>query len=1437
MISCLTQKIAIIFLSFLLLSLVFFLEPAFCNDTTWHFFGNDLRNSGLTTGTGEMTTVLQEWKYEIPAALIDVKSSPALGDLVGDTGLEIAVGNEDGKLLILSPTGAKIAEETINDFGRIESAPALGDVNRDGDLEIVVADRVGQVVIAEIDNFITKSAEYNLPGPNNITSSPKLCNLDNDSPLEVIIGGPDDKLYVLSDTLATQWSYNIGGAHNSTPALGDLDGDGRTEIVMGSDTDTGKVYVFSDTGSVQWSFDVGYNIKSSPALGDVDGDGALEVVVGRTRGDTVYVLSDTGALQWSYFAGENFGDISTSPALGDLDDDGSMEIVVTRNSWDNNRVLALSDTGALEWSFKTEEGDNNVQPKIESTPALGDLDGDGKLEIIFGCDNKKLFVLSDTGAVEWSFTAVGEIKSSPALGDIDGDGFLEVVFGSDDNMIYALDYDGPAANFSYFPVAATAGETATFTAHSVDRGHQIVNRQWDFGDGNTRTGPDSSVEHSYSSPGIYQVELIVTNDRGATDAITKSFVVNNPLDWTMYGNGPLNNSLSEGQGEMTTGGITWEYATGGEVYSSPAVGDIDDDGEKEIVIGAGKDLDFGNSDTEIYVFSGSGNVEWSYPTGWNDDGAERYSSPALGDLNSDGSLEVIFGSADNSLYTFDGTGNKLWSFAINEPAEMCDDIHSPPVTGDIDSDTYLEIVFGFGDLGNNCADDGGIYVLSHDGDTQWRYFDEYPVITSPALGDIDADGDLEIAFLAESNIKVLEGNGDTTTWNAPSEVQVTSPVLKNIDADSPLEIIVGSQDGVLVLSDTGAIKWGFTPPDLSVESTPSVGDIDEDGYPEIVFGSDSSTVYALSHTGSEQWSYQTNGDIKSSPSLGDIDGDDQLEIVYGIYGWSDPRFQALEADGTFKWAVDVNPDSWVGRIYSSPALADIDADSSLEIVFGSLGGKVYALDYKPTADFGFAPANPVTGETVTFTDSSVPEVDSIVNWAWSFGDTTTHSGQDTTVEHSYTDSGTYQVHLSVRENDGAPDTRTKTIYVNNPLPETDFSWSPVNPAAGEAVTFTAQSSDSNGEVVNWAWDFGDSTSSDGSDSTPDHSYADTGTYLVQLVVADNHGGRDTMARNIDIGAGNASPAAGFTRSADTPRVGVSIQFNDTSTDPDGPATISNWAWNFGDGTTISGADSNPAHTYQAPGEYTVQLTVTDVQGGQDTARDSFVVVLPPTADFSYGPAEPAVNENINFTDESGDTDGNIVNWFWQFDDGDTSGLQNPQHSYGDSGNFQVRLVVTDDSGSADTKSKIVNVGDANEWPTAGFTYSPADPEVDELIDFSDNSTDDDGNVASWSWNFGDGDTGTQAQPSHTYDTTGVYQVELVVTDNEGGSDTVTKDVEISSVTSNNTSGGGGGGGGCLIEKTGLAPANLKHFRKLRDLFLKTTPGRWLVEIYYDWFSQ
>jgi len=205
---------------------------------------------------------------------------------------------------------------------------------------------------------------------------------------------------------------------------------------------------------------------------------------------------------------------------------------------------------------------------------------------------------------------------------------------------------------------------------------------------------------------------------------------------------------------------------------------------------------------------------------------------------------------------------------------------------------------------------------------------------------------------------------------------------------------------------------------------------------------------------------------------------------------------------------------------------------------------------------------------------------------------------------------------------------------------------------------------------------------------------------------------------------------------------------------------------------------NPGNTFTVKlhAKYTDILGVTILGEDIEYASGTVDVVEPPIASFSSSPSNPTKGDTIQFNDLSTSPDTTILSWSWNFGDGTSSTARNPYHQYQNSGTYTVTLQVTDDYEQIKSQTKIISI---NEKPIAYFSYSPTSPSTSDTIQFTDTSTDSDGTIASWSWDFGDGTTGSIGEnPTHQYQKAGKYDVKLQVTDNNGATDLKTISVTI-----------------------------------------------------------
>ncbi|MCS3801502.1 PKD domain-containing protein [Niastella sp. OAS944] len=241
---------------------------------------------------------------------------------------------------------------------------------------------------------------------------------------------------------------------------------------------------------------------------------------------------------------------------------------------------------------------------------------------------------------------------------------------------------------------------------------------------------------------------------------------------------------------------------------------------------------------------------------------------------------------------------------------------------------------------------------------------------------------------------------------------------------------------------------------------------------------------------------------------------------------------------------------------------------------------------KPTASFTATP-DICLGESATITDQSTITSGSITSWRWNFGDAAwTALNNANAFPHTWPTYNTYSVKLVAVSDQGCTsDTATRIVTVH-PLPVTAFSLPAAVCMPGGLAEFKNASTVADQSALSYTWNFGDnSTVSHVKDAG--HTYAASGSYTVKLDAVSSFGCAGSVSKQLS--SFFDKPVAAFTVTPDTLCQGSDNEFHDESTNSNG--TITQWNWSFGDGSVST--EHNPTKRYQQPGNYTVQLKVTN----------------------------------------------------------------------------------------------------------------------------------------------------------------------------------------------------------------------------------------------------
>lgn len=351
-------------------------------------------------------------------------STPAVGDVDGDGIPDVVAGFPDGSVHAWrTDTGERWLDHRTGP-GAVQASPGLVDYDSDGRLDIVYANTHGDVGVLTADGRLLFSATIGNGGAwGGAFATPAVADVDGDGALDVVVSGFDQYLHAWGPGMDPPelpgFPVHLQDTSWSSPAVGDIDGDGRVEIVVGWDCDGapgqachpdhgGYVGAFGGDGRAKpgWPRFIPHQVVwSSPALADLDGDGIDDVVVGtgnmpatmwnggrdEMAGTQVYGFrGDAGDLPgWPVTVGRN---VTSSPAVGDVDGDGRPEVAFVA---EDGLLYAYSAAGQRLWArcAGNDPGlppnDGTVTygeecPMLHASPSIADVTGNGRQEVLVG---------------------------------------------------------------------------------------------------------------------------------------------------------------------------------------------------------------------------------------------------------------------------------------------------------------------------------------------------------------------------------------------------------------------------------------------------------------------------------------------------------------------------------------------------------------------------------------------------------------------------------------------------------------------------------------------------------------------------------------------------------------------------------------------------------------------------------------------------------------------------------------------------------------------------------------------------------------------------------------------------------------------------------------------------------------------------------------------
>ena len=918
------------------------------------------------------------------------------------------------------------------------SSVALGDVDGDGDLDLVAGNWVGQNVVYLNDGDGDFSVGNDFGTGNDGTQSVALGDMDGDGDLDLVVGNGANtfnrqNVVYLNDgdgDFSSGNNFGTGVDDTRSVALGDIDGDGDLDIVVGNSYSGNQygplnpqdvVYMNDGDGTfdtITTTVGTDEQLTAGIALGDMDNDGDLDIVAGY-NGDQnkVYLNDGDGTFDTT---SHNFGtgtDKTRTIALGDVDNDGDLDIAVANYP---GRNLVYYNNG--DGTFDATGHYFGVEDSNANHVALSDMDGDGYLDIIEGNYNEQDFVYPNNG--DGTFAAIGNhfgdgssntnANRESAIGDLDGDGDLDIAVANiyEQNVVY---FNGP--------LVPDLSIDKTVSSSSARPGEQIT----------------YTISFANADPGVTGLATgVIITDRVPMSVTNPTVVSNSGANITLTGAAPIFvwdvQDLTPGDGGIITlTGVLSEPLASGVFTNTVTISTIEKD----------SNLTNNSAAAVVTVVQNIGPTAVDDPNEATDLNSAAVINPLANDSDPENDILIItvVGNPTHGSVTISGTtqlvytptlnfvGTDVFTYTISD-SRLTDTAVitvavSPPrliafspignradvplssrmvltysVNLDVDkvnsqtiaihsmkqglvTETYSAVGavvtidptrdFFPGELVYATATKhiAALNGMNPPSATVWQFNAAagagpatFNVASNAvgagdgtyavAFGDVDGDGDLDLAVgnYGPNLVYLNDGDGtfDTTSHTFGTGSDGTYAVaFGDVDGDGDLDLAVGNYYGqnVVYLNDgdgtfdTTSINFG---PANDATYALALGDVDADGDLDIAVGNNSTqnTLYLNDGDGSftNSVNFGPANDVTFALAFGDVDGDSDLDIAAGNYNEQNTLY-LNDGDGAFANSVNFGP---TNDATYDVNFGDVDGDGDLDIAVGNLGQSAVYLN-------------------------------------------------------------------------------------------------------------------------------------------------------------------------------------------------------------------------------------------------------------------------------------------------------------------------------------------------------------------------------------------------------------------------------------------------------------------------------------------------------------
>lgn len=919
-----------------------------------------------------------------------------------------------------------------------------------------------------------------------------------------------------------------------------------------------------------------------------------------------------------------------------------------------------------------------------------------------------------------------------------------------------------------------------FTDQSID----AVQWDWDFDDGSTSTAQNPS--HTYTSFGLFNICLTVTNAQGCTDTFCDTVRVQPPnvdFEATTEREGciPLQVEFQDLSSNVGDPVVSWAWSFPGAIPPTASNPDPNVLYNQE-----------GEFPVTLIITTASGCTDTLERSNYI-----RAGLPPVNGFTSDRDSVCVLEGVTFIPDSFNVDWDYYWDFQYMAPGNFALNNDSTPITAYPDTGVYdVALIVDNSGCRDTLVEADFIFVSPPEAnfevsDTLLCQLPATVSFTDESVGPADV-----IEWFVNGTLFSTAQTPQPYAINSPGVYEFQQVLTNSLTGctDTFAQVVfAGNPDA----AGQPLVTDGCRPLDVPLQNnsqnySTTTWELRQNGTPIQAISSDAPTftidqagTYSLFMTVRDQFgcvdtftpppNITVNGpylDVSVSPREGCVGqviqfSDSALLTFPGNAPPNPPVSVEWDFGDPASGASNTSTSLFATHVYSSPGSYDITYISEDQFGCGdTLELPDHVVITRPEATFSIADSSTCLGAAVDFTNTSQGFG---LAHTWSFGDG--DSSLQANPTHTYPDTGFYAVRLISEDQNGCRDTvvQPQAVYIE-PF-EVDFVGSPLSGLCPPLSTQFQSTIVGDSTNVSYQWDFGVFNSAGSILPDPGFPYLEAGSFDVQLIATHPDGCRDTMLKEDYVNVGG--PLGSYRVEPDEICLGDSICLTATT------QLATSLAVDFQDGTVVQfnnlpgGSDTTvTCYTYTAVDTVSPVLIVSDASGCTVfyRNRDTLLIHPRPTANLLPQDTVGCSPLPVSFQDASQPADTSLVAWLWDFGDGDSSTQTNPAHTFIGDTTYTVTLEVEDGYGCRDTAT---TTAVPQEGAIPAFEAADTTGCAPFLAQFTDLTFNVEPNY--WMWIFGDGDTLEGFQnPDHLYFNDGVYTVTLIVGDSLGCRDTLVK---------------------------------------------------------------